>query len=100
MDKKQMDYTIAKDEEWKEREERKNADRRQHALNLLKETEERHKLRQSECANGASRGERMTSEELRFNKGLLREVSKMKKDGNFNDLVQQCTSKKVSKFDD
>ena len=39
-----MEYTIAKDEEWKKREEKKNAERRQHAQNLMLETTEKHRL--------------------------------------------------------
>ena len=38
----------------------------------------------------------MTREELRFNKELLKEVSKIKKEGNFNQLIDQCKNKKVT----
>lgn len=48
---------------------------------------------------GASRGEKMTAEELRMNKESLKEVSKIKKEGNFDALLEQCASKKVTKFD-
>ena len=79
-----MDYTNAKDEEWKKREERKTLERRQHAQNLMNETADKN------SGNGGKRGEKMTKEELRFNKELLKEVSKIKKQGNFNSLLEQC----------
>ena len=82
-----MEYTIAKDEEWKKREEKKNAERRQHAQNLILETTEKHRLIEQQCANGAKRGEKMTKEELRMNKELLKEVSKIKKTGNFKSML-------------
>ena len=84
LDLKQMEYTNAKDEEWKKREERKTFERRQHAQNLMNETAEKN------SGSGGKRGEKMTKEELRFNKELLKEVSKIKKQGNFNSLLEQC----------
>lgn len=90
-----MEYTIAKDEEWKKREEKKMVQRRQHAQNLMLETSEKHRIIQEQCANGGKRGEKMTKEELRLNKELLKEVSKIKKSGNFKNLLDQVQNEKV-----
>lgn len=67
-------------------------------MNLLRETELKEK-RLATLMPGALRGEKMTAEELRMNKESLKEVSKIKKEGNFNALLEQCASKKVTKFD-
>ena len=95
LDRKQMEYTIAKDEEWKKREEKKNVERRQHAHQLMHETSEKHRIIQEQCANGGARGEKMTREELRLNKELLKEVSKIKKQGNINDLLEEVGNERV-----
>ena len=79
LDRQQMEYTIAKDEEWRKREEKKIHERRQHAHQLMAETSAKHTALQEQCANGGRRGEKMTKEELRLNKELLKEVSKIKK---------------------
>ena len=49
--------------------------------------------------NGANRGEKMTKEELRFNKDLLKEVAKIKKQGAFVNINEVCASKKITNFD-
>ena len=95
LDRKQMEYTIAKDEGWKKREEKKNVERRQHAHQLMHETSEKHRIIQEQCANGGARGEKMTREELRLNKELLKEVSKIKKQGNINDLLEEVGNERV-----
>ena len=56
----------------------------------MHETEEKHRLIQEASANGGKRGEKMTKDELRLNKELLKEVSKLKKQGNFDSLVEEC----------
>jgi Asp-tRNA(Asn)/Glu-tRNA(Gln) amidotransferase C subunit len=99
LDRAQVDHTIAKDEAWSRREKEKNNERRQHALNLMKESEDKHQKLQAAAQNGATRGQKMTSEEIKFNKGLLKEVSKIKKEGQFENLFERCTSKKVTTFD-
>jgi len=65
----------------------------------MKETDEKHLKLQAASQNGANRGQKMTSEEIKLNKGLLKEVSKIKKEGQFENLFERCTSKKVTKFD-
>ena len=74
-----MEYTIAKDDAWRKREEKKVLERRQHAQNLMNETYGKHQINSEQCVNGGKRGEKMTKEELRFNKELLKEVGKLKK---------------------
>ena len=86
LDRQQLDYTIAKDNEWQRREDKKNAERKQHALNLMLEANEKQRRDEALGANGAKRGQKMTKEEQRLNRELLKEVSKIKKEGNFNDL--------------
>lgn len=56
----------------------------------MNEATEKHRIIQEQCANGAMRGEKMTREELRLNKELLKEVGKLKKQGNFNSLLEEC----------
>ena len=41
----------------------------------------------------------MTQEELRLNRELLKKVSKLKKEGGFDSIIQNCTYKKVTSFD-
>ena len=96
LDRQQLDYTIAKDNEWQRREDKKNAERKQHALNLMLEANEKQRRDEALGANGAKRGQKMTKGEQRLNRELLKEVSKIKKEGNFNDLYMQCTNKKVT----
>lgn len=74
---------------------------KQHAQNLIREADAKRAKELSESANGAKRGQKMTAEELRFNKQLLKEVSKIKKEGNFAALLEQCNNSntKVTKMD-
>ena len=65
----------------------------------MREADQKHNLRQEQCANGGGRGEKMTKEELRMNKELLKEVSKLKKQGDFDNKVFQYTNKKVTHND-
>ena len=39
--------------------------------------------------NGGKRGEKMTRDELQLNKEILKEVSKIKKEANIDDLLEQ-----------
>ena len=41
----------------------------------------------------------MTQEEIRYNKKILLEVSKAKKDGQLENIFEHCTSKTVTKYD-
>jgi len=41
----------------------------------------------------------MTREELRMNKDLLKEVAKIKKQGHFKNIFEECVSKKISNLD-
>ena len=41
----------------------------------------------------------MTQEELRLNRELLKKVSKLKKEGGFDSIIQNCTYRKVTSFD-
>ena len=95
LDRRQMEHTIAKDEEWKKREEKKIRERRQHAHQLQHETTEKHRVIQAQCAPGGRRGEKMTREEVRLNKELLKEVSKIKKQGIFNNLLEEVGNERV-----
>ena len=38
----------------------------------------------------------MTQEELRMNRELLKEVVKVKKQGNFENVFEECVNKKVT----
>ena len=94
-----MDYTIRKDEEWRRREEEKNAKRRQNAINLMKESEENYAKRVAASVNGANRGQKMTAEELRLNKDLLKQVSVIKKEGRFDNLFEKCFDRKITRVE-
>ena len=48
------------------------------------------------CINGASRGEKMTKEEIRMNRELLKEAASMKKQGHFANVAERCTSRKIT----
>ena len=52
--------------------------------------------KRQKSSNGASRGQKMTKEEVRYNKGLLKEVGKIKKEGQFEGLLERCAEKKVT----
>lgn len=57
----------------------KDLARRKHAMGVMLESEQRIAELKAMEVNGANRGEKMTKEELRFNKDLLKEVAKIKK---------------------
>ena len=89
-----MEFTIARDEARKGIEEGKQRERLNYGKNLQREVDAKNK-RQEQCANGAGRGEKMTKEELRMNREMLMEVSKLKKNGDFNNFFQ-CADKRVT----
>ena len=62
-----------------------------HAQNLANETSAKNTILEETTGNFGKRGEKMTREELRLNKELLKEVSKLKKQGNFESLLQECS---------
>lgn len=76
-----------------------NAKRRNHARNLMLEADEKMKKMAAEQVNGAARGEKMTMDEYKLNKDLLREVAKIKKGGHFENISERCTSRKITNFD-
>ena len=88
LDSKQMEYTNQKDEQWKSREEKKQHERRTHAQNLMNESLSKQRKEEAQLMNGGKRGEKMTKEEIRLNKELLKEVSKIKKSGNMEQLLE------------
>ena len=88
LDSKQMEYTNQKDEQWKSREEKKQQERRTHAQNLMNESLSKQRKEEAQLMNGGKRGEKMTKEEIRLNKELLKEVSKIKKSGNMEQLLE------------
>ena len=73
--------------------------RRKHAMGVMKESEQKIAALKALEINGANRGEKMTKEELRFNKDLLKEVAKIKKQGAFTNINEVCASKKITNFD-
>ena len=99
LDKAQMDYTIAKDEEWKQREQKKKDERKQHAQKLMTESNQKYLQMQQAAQNGGNRGQKMTTEERRYNRELLKEVIKIKKEGQLDDIFERCTSKKVTSYE-
>jgi len=60
-----------------------NAKRRQHAQNLRIESEQKMAELHEASINGANRGQKMSNEEIRMNKELLRKVAEIKKEGHF-----------------
>ena len=88
LDSKQMEYTNQKDEQWKSREEEKQQKRRTHAQNLMNESLSKQRKEDAQLMNGGKRGEKMTKEEIRLNKELLKEVSMIKKSGNMEQLLE------------
>lgn len=88
LDSKQMEYTNQKDEQWKSREEKKQQKRRTHAQNLMNESLAKQRKEEAQLMNGGKRGEKMTKEEIRLNKELLKEVSMIKKSGNMEQLLE------------
>ena len=77
----------------------KDLARRKHAMGVMLESEQRIAELKALEVNGANRGEKMTKEELRFNKDLLKEVAKIKKQGAFTNIHEVCASKKITNFD-
>ena len=77
----------------------KDLARRKHAMGVMLESEQRIAELKAMEVNGANRGEKMTKEELRFNKDLLKEVAKIKKQGAFTNIHEVCASKKITNFD-
>ena len=98
-DKRQLDFKVAEDEAKLKEEAAMNQKRRNHARGLMLEAEENARKLEAEQINGASRGEKMSKEEYKFNKELLREVAKIKKEGHFVNISQRCTSTKITNFD-
>lgn len=95
LERKQMEYTIAKDEEKRRKEDLKIKERKEHALGLMRDVEQK-KMRESYCSEAGRRGQKMTQEELRINRELLKEVAQIKKRGEFANLFEKCVSNKVT----
>ena len=53
-----------------------------------------HKIENAQ--NGASRGQKMSLEEIKFNKHILKTVSETKKAGEFVDIFEKCKIVKVT----
>lgn len=100
MDKKQLDFKVAEDEEKLRLEAAMNLKRRNHARGLMLEADVKIKEQAEAQVNGAARGEKMTKDEYKLNKDLLREVAKIKKGGHFVNISERCTSRKITNFDD
>ena len=71
------------------------ARRRENGEHLLRDADNLWQKRQK-SSNGASRGHKMSKEESRYNRGLLKEVGKIKKEGQFDGLLERCVDKKVT----
>ena len=65
----------------------------------MKESEENYAKRVAASVNGANRGQKMTAEELRLNKDLLKQVSVIKKEGRFDNLFEKCIDRKITRVE-
>lgn len=65
----------------------------------MMESNAKYERQQILSQNGGNRGQKMTAEERRYNRELLKEVIKSKKEGQFENIFERCTNKKVSSYD-
>ena len=75
-----------------------NAKRRQHAQNLRIESEQKMAELYEASINGANRGQKMSNDEYRMNKKLLRKVAEIKKEGHFADINERSAGMKISEY--
>ena len=95
LDNEQLEQSIKASEKLKQQEQAKQLERRKNGEVLLRDAEALYQRRQK-SSNGASRGMNMTREEVRYNKGILKEVARMKKEGQFEGLFEKCADNKVT----
>lgn len=90
---------IEKDERLQEEERKKEEARRKLGKQWMLAAEEQYKKSIEEAQNGANRGQKMSPEELKMNKHILKEVRDAKRKGEFAELYTKCISKKITNFD-
>ena len=58
--------------------------------------EEQYQKKINDAQNGANRGQKMSKEEIKYNREILKTVSQHKKGGLLNNVFEKCASKKVT----
>ena len=61
--------------------------------------EEQYQKNLEQAKNGGNRGQKMTKEEKRYNKEVLKTVSQSKKEGKLNNVFEKCAQKKITNLD-
>ena len=99
LEKQQMQLLIEKDEKHREEERKKNEARKKLGQQWMLAAEEQYQKNAESAKNGANRGQKMSLEELRLNKHILKEVRDAKRKGEFTDLYTKCINKKITNVD-
>ena len=63
----------------------------------MQNAEEQYQKKIANASNGANRGQKMSLEEIKYNRHILKTVSEHKKEGLLNNVFEKCASKKITK---
>ena len=96
LEKDQIQKLIEKDEQLLDSEKKKVEERRRLGQQWMKAAEAQYLKNLEEAQNGANRGQKMSPEELKYNKKILKEVRDIKRQGEFKDIFEKTASKKIT----
>ena len=96
LEKFQLQQIVEKDEKLLAEEKKKVEEKKKLGQQWMLAAEELYQKNLEQAKNGANRGQKMSPEELKFNKHILKEVRDVKRKGEFLDLHEKCSSKKIT----
>ena len=99
LDKAQISAAMEKDDRLKDAEKKKEMERRRLGRQWMINAEEQYQKNLESAKNGANRGQKMTKEEKRYNKEVLKTVSQSKKEGKLSNVFEKCAQKKITNLE-
>ena len=99
LDKAQITAAMEKDDKLRDAEKKKEMERRRLGRQWMINAEEQYQKNLEQAKNGANRGQKMTKEEKRYNKEVLKTVSQSKKEGKLNNVFEKCAQKKITNLE-
>ena len=90
---------MARDEELQAVEREKVAERKRLGTQWMLAAEDLYQKKIEAAKNGAARGQKMSLQEIKYNKDVLKTVSEQKKAGMLNNVFEKCVSKKITELE-
>ena len=66
---------------------------------MMRKADELYQQKIEQAANGANRGQKMSKEEIKYNKNILKTVSENKKAGHLTNIFERCAINKITNFE-